>query len=150
MGDSEQSAASSDDNDAGESKVVDEEHRLFGNLRVEQERDVEGLSAFVPKDRDLTYAGSIYQMVAEATDCTLRALESSPLTSGDSTHFRVVSATLNNALLNIQNFKLSLEDSEQLPRVLEVPALLAKRWVTSQYPPISPAIAFSRLPKVGD
>ncbi len=151
VNDNEQRATSDDDHNAGGGLVVDEEHQLPSDLRLEDEREIQGPSALAHKNRDLTYVGSIYQMLVEATEYTLKALESSaPTWPSDSNPSEIASATLNNAFLNIQNFKLSLEDSKQLHSVLDVPAALAKRWVTSQYLPIRQAASSPILLEVRD
>jgi len=70
-------------------------------------------------------------MVADATDCTLKVLESSPANPCDPSSPQIALATLKTTLLNLQDFNLSLKDSEQIHSVLDVPVFLAKRWVTS-------------------
>ena len=147
LSDNDQGAASSDDDDVDNGRLATEERHPFGNLRTKDERGVQGLFTLTHKTRDLIYAESIYRMVAEATDCTLKALESSSTIPSDSNPSQFASATLNSALSDLQDFKLSLKDSEQLHSVLDIPVSLAKRWVTSEYLPMFHDYTTLRLPE---
>lgn len=127
----QQNALSGSEDDAGICRVACEEHHKIDNMRLDEENHIQDVSAFTHKHRDLIGAGSICQMLVEARNWTLQTVKSSPTNPDGSSTSQHLSATLNNALLNTQSYKLSLEDVEQYESVLDIPVSLAKRWVKS-------------------